>query len=304
MDIFHSHTLGAPIHKTLVAVIFMTVILMISSIGEAATKRDAAWYAKHGVTIVTPTNSAPLSFQGMDGNPKGYVIDIWGKWSNKTGIPVKFRFAEWTDTLDLVASGECDIHSGLYINEKRAQFLDFSMPFHELESALLVKKKYDANLATIYETYTVGVLEEGYTEYFIRKNKLKIKVKTFPAIDDIAKALANDTIQAAAGDHPILIFEIGKRGSGHELIVKQILFTKTIHGAVTKGNTTLLELVDQGLSDITIAEYKNIASHWFVFHAKKIDWFRYGLFGGAILFVATMIAILLGRSKAGLDFEE
>ncbi len=285
-------------------VILMAMMSAAVSSTDAAPKRDNAWYFAHGVTVVNPPNSAPLSFQGINGEPKGYLIDIWKKWSDKTGIPVTFRFEEWAKTIPLVANSECDIHGGLFINEERAKFLDFSMSFHELESALLVKIEYDTDLSTIYDTYTVGILENGYTEYFFRKNKINLTVKKFPTNGGIAKALADNTIQAAAGDHPVLGFEVGKKGSGHGLIVKQILFTKTIHGAVTKGNTVLLNLMDQGFSDITIAEYRNIASHWFVFHAKKTEWIRYGLIAATVLFIATMIAILLGRSKAGLDFEE
>lgn len=290
------------------AVITLALLLAMFSItrpsGSAASARDNDWYREHGVTVVNPPNSAPLSFQGVNGAPKGYLIDIWKKWSNKTGIPVEFKFEEWTKSLTLVASGEYDIHGGLFVNEERTQFLDFTMSFHELESALLVKAEYDADLSTIYDTYTVGILKNGYTEYFFRKNNINLTVKKFPTYSDIAKALADDTIQAAAGDHPVLGFEIGKKGSGHGLIVKQILFTKTIHGAAARGNTVLLNLMDQGFSDITMAEYKNIASHWFVFHAKKIEWVRYGLIAATILFIATIISILLGRSKAGLDFEE
>nr|WP_321260045.1 transporter substrate-binding domain-containing protein [uncultured Pseudodesulfovibrio sp.] len=305
MYFLNGKSLIASGHK---AVITLTILLAMFSItgpsGSAASARDNDWYREHGVTVINPTNSAPLSFQGVNGDPKGYLIDIWKKWSDKTGIPVTFQFEEWAKTIPLVADGEYDIHGGLFINDERAKSLDFSRSFHELESALLVKAEYDADLSTIYDTYIVGVLKGGYTEYFLRKNKINITVKKFSTNEDIAKALANDTIQAAAGDHPVLGFEVGKKGGGHGLIVKQILFTKNIHGAVTKGNRVLLNLMNQGFSDISMAEYKNIASHWFVFHAKKTEWVRYGLIAVTILFIAVITSILLGRSKAGLDFEE
>nr|WP_321513278.1 transporter substrate-binding domain-containing protein [uncultured Pseudodesulfovibrio sp.] len=284
--------------------IFMAALLMSTAPGFAAPKRSADWYIKHGVSIASPTNSAPISFLGMNGQPKGVLIDVWVKWSEKTGIPVRFRFERWAKTLELVANGECDFHGGLFINDERITYLDFSTPLHELESALIVSRKNDTDVQTIYNNYTIGVLDKGHTEYFLRTNKKNLKIIKFPTDGDVAQALFLGQIQAAAGDHPILGYEIGKKGKGHELVVKEILFKHSLHAAVAKGNSTLLALIDEGLSNITPAEYKNITNHWFVFHAENIDWFQYGFIAVTILFIATMIAIFIGRSKAGLYSEE
>ncbi|NDV19933.1 transporter substrate-binding domain-containing protein [Pseudodesulfovibrio sp. JC047] len=271
--------------------------MLITVLDAAATAKDMAWYRDHGVTVVNPPNSAPLSFLGINGTPKGYLIDIWKKWSEKTAIPVHFEFAQWDKTLTGVAQGTYDIHGGLFMSETRSAFLDFCIPFHEIQSALLVTKNNDVALSRLYSTFTVGVLKKGYTEDFIRKAHPTLKVSQFTAISDMRHALANETIQAAAGNHPILGFELRKLEKGQDILVKQILFKRNIHGAVAKGNTPLLTVVDQGFSDITPAEYKNIANHWFVLQTRKIDWFRYALTAGAILFIATMIAVLLGRGS-------
>ncbi|QJB55978.1 transporter substrate-binding domain-containing protein [Pseudodesulfovibrio sp. zrk46] len=278
--------------RSLFAIAIVAALLLTCSTTGVALAKDFEWYREHGVTIVNPPGAAPMSFQGLNGQPKGYIVDVWKKWSEKTGIPVFFRFAPWPQTLRMVKDGEVDLHGGLFRNDERAAYLDFSRPYHELKSALLVSRDKDTKLDKIYANYAIGVLDKGYAEYFLRKEHPEAKLVPLDTIAEIAEALVAGKIEALAGDHPVMGYEVGNLGHSNKLIVKTILYTQFLHAATAKGNETLIKLVDQGFSEFSTTEHELLGERWFVTEAEETHWLRDTILILAILLSGVFVFFL------------
>lgn len=253
----------------LLAMLLTLTLLMMAAEGIAASKE---WYREHGVVVINPPDSAPMSFRGLNGQPSGYIIDVWQKWSDETRIPVTFRFAPWAETLEMMRTGEADIHGGIFFNEERETYMDFSAPYHALPAALIINKSDDADWKTIMESYTIGVLAKGYAQFFIRKNYPKAILKLYPSGRAIAEGFVKGEVMGIAGDHPIMGYEVGRLGYAKELIVKKVLYTEYLHGTTTKGRSDLLEIVNEGLAAIDEDEHDKIFKRWFVNDPVKSDW--------------------------------
>lgn len=281
--------------------LFLSFCLLLGTLPgstqAAEDERDLAWYRQNGVTVVNPTESSPMSFIGHDNEPKGYIIDLWRKWSNKTGIPVTFRMEIWTETLKLMKNGECDIHGGLFIAEERDTYLDFSEPYFKVESSLLILKEFDTEQEYIYANYTIGVLSEGYAEIFLKENHPETKLKAYPTIAEVTKGLAEGEIQGLAGDHPIMGYEAGKRGLAKKLVVKEMLYEKEMRGAVAEGNTVLLDIINQGLSEIDTSEREMLKERWFIPEVSPMNWAWDGLMIISILIIALVALMIFDRRK-------
>lgn len=283
----------------------LPVALMLLALFSAtpfarAEERDRRWYRDHGVTIVAQEKASPLSFTGYDGAPKGFVVDVWDAWSKKTGIKVTFRMVEWSKTLQLVESGECDIHSGLFYNEERDSFLDFSVPYSQMKAALMLLKENDAPASDIFQSYTIGVLHKGYSEHYMRTFHPDSAIKAYENSHQLAQALNDGEIKAAVGDHPVLGYETGKLGLGKDLIVKKILYEQSLRGAVAEGNETLLGIVNQGFSAMTEKEQETIRARWFVTDPPSGDWvWQIAVIAGA--FAVAILALLLFDRRRSRD---
>jgi len=60
------------------------------------------------------------------GEADGILIDFWRLWSQKSGIPLRFVGGYNKETQELLRNGEADVLAGLFANERRGAFLDFS----------------------------------------------------------------------------------------------------------------------------------------------------------------------------------
>ncbi len=284
---FHEGTL---LHARPATLILSFFILAMSFMVTNADAKSLDWYRQYGVTVSNPPVSDPMSFIGVNEEPSGFIIDYWKKWSQETRIPVSFLFLPWAETLEAVRTGKADIHGGLFFSEERNQYLDFSTPYYTLQAALLVVEGQDADIETIYESYTIGVLDKGYAQKFLGENHPETKLRTYPSTQDIAKALAAGEIVAVAGDHPMMGYQVGKFGIANKLIVKKFLYERKLFGATSKGNKALLRLINEGMARIDTNEHEEIVKRWFVAEPDNMDWNR--------LVIASII--LLGLGLLGL----
>jgi ABC-type amino acid transport substrate-binding protein len=286
--------------KHLVVILILLAALAPSELfAKKSAPRDLEWYQKRGVTIVTLDEASPMSYTGYNGKPKGHLIDFWTLWSRKTGIPVTFHHADWQVSLNAMRIGTYDIHAGLFYTKGRNAYLDFTEPFHPLQAAILVLKSMDVELKQVLADYTLGVLEDGYTENYLNKNYPKTRIMAYSNIAKIVEALQKGEIQGLAGDHPIMGYEASKRGFGQNLVIKKILYTQDLRGGITKGNPALLEIVNQGMASITSEEREMLVNRWFMAEESSTNWLWNLLLIVSILVTAIITLMILDRRKTG-----
>jgi len=59
--------------------ILAIALIVVCTMTSNAFAKDTDWYREHGVIIVNPPDSAPMSFLRINGEPKGYIINLWRK---------------------------------------------------------------------------------------------------------------------------------------------------------------------------------------------------------------------------------
>lgn len=272
-------------------ILILVAFMLTQPFAAAAESQEKTsdWYRDNGVTVVAPLGSAPMSFVGVSGQPEGFVIDLWKKWSAEMGIPVHFRLAPWKDTLHLVQTGAGEIHGGLFFNTERDAFLDFSESYLQVPAALIVSKDKDADQDTVFTEYTIGVVDKGFAELFILKKYPNAKLKRYSSGRDILQGYVDGEIQAMAGDSPILQYELGRLGLTEKLVVKETLYTQGMHGATAKGAADIVELMNDGFALIDKEERKLIVKRWFV--VNEDDSFTRNIILIAISFVVGVVGL-------------
>lgn len=94
-------------------------------------------------------DNPPFSFKLPNGRIAGFYIDIWNLWSAQTGQPIEFIAADYFDNISSLKNGEVDFHSGLFINSKRLEWADFSIPIHSVSTARGSVSQFQKNFVNL-----------------------------------------------------------------------------------------------------------------------------------------------------------
>lgn len=220
-----------------------------------------------GVTVTHVDTMPPMSFFGLNGEPKGFVIDLWRKWSSETGVPVRFVLTDWANSLELVRSGEVDIHGGLFLTPNRLEYLDYTDGLFSIDTMLFTIKGRDINGMDDLGDRVVGVLKRGAAEELMQNQYPEVARKSFVDV----QGLGIGEVDAVVTDYPNLMFIGGSMGVVDTIVSVQRLEEERLRAGVAKGNEGLLELVRSGLQRIDDEERENILHRWFVRDAKTSE---------------------------------
>jgi len=150
----------------------------------------------NAIIVAVSSDYPPFSMLNLKGHPVGYLIDLWNQWSKFAKRPVKFRVTNWPETLSGLKAGYADVHSGLFVNDERKTWLEFSIPFIKIDTAIYFK----ANALHIslgeMAGRKVGVIKDSYQEAFIEEHSPEIAVLTYVHLGNVISGLLEDHISA------------------------------------------------------------------------------------------------------------
>lgn len=238
----------------------------------------------YGITVVHSDAMPPMSFFGLNGEPKGFVIDYWKRWEEKTGVPVTFKLMNWKDGLEYVRKHDGAVHGGLYLTEDRLLYLDFTKEYFSIQGGLFVMKGSDITSMNDLKDRHVGVLEKGASQELVNRNYPYALIKSYPTVRDMTEALIEGKIEAVVADRPSIMYLGATYGAVKNLVSAQVLFKENLRAAVGKGRSELLGLVVYGMSLINEEDRYDILHRWFVVEEKG----------------ASKLMIVLGVSLVGL----
>lgn len=247
--------------------LFLFVVLF-SAVEASASVRDD--YKRNGVTITGSATWKPYSYIDDSGEPVGFLVDYWRKWSEKTGVPVRFRLIKWNESIELVASGEADIQSGLYHTTERAKRFGYSKPFFYSKAVVIVRSDIScaASKASLKWGGVTGSEEKRHADVFSDSG-----AAGFANSAEMFQALAGGKIQAVVNDWSSALMLSRDFGLSHSLKICEDVYTRDLHSIVRKDDLVLLSLLDEGILQISDAEHRVIVSRWFVDHgAEEVQW--------------------------------
>ncbi|MDP6430504.1 MAG: transporter substrate-binding domain-containing protein [Rhodospirillales bacterium] len=225
----------------------------------------SAIWAQDKITVATGQDFRPFEFVDEDGKAAGLVVDLWKLWSEKTGIPIEFKPAPWSDTLKMMQDGRADIHAGLNLTEERQKFLDYG-------EALLSTNSYVFSPAGMQLSgsiqqltgFRIGVLKGSLEESVLSKQVPGAELVPFKGIDELYDAILANKVRLFADVEQTGLFFLNQRNlvSNFRFDASAPLDANHLFAAVAKGKTELLEKVNAGMGSITPRERAQIVRRW------------------------------------------
>ena len=215
------------------------------------------------ITIVGTVDNPPFSFVLPDGTATGLYVEFWQLWSARNNIPVDIVLTNFDNSLSLVQKGGA-VHAGLFINEERKVWAEFSLPIHKVDSGILYNQGFSKN-SKIRNILDLEVSAQAltYQAGYIEENIPSANLTYHVHIEQGINKLLNNEVQAIVAEVPAMKAQLAKRGLlGVFTLADEILLTNTVHAVVAKGQPKLLNMIDKGITNIPIENLLALEKKW------------------------------------------
>ncbi len=235
----------------------MILVVITSSVNAEETSK--------ALIITGVEDHHPLTFKLPNDEPAGLYVDIWKLWSKSNNIPIKFDLTTMEKGLQLVKNKQA-IHVGLFKNEPREEWADFSVPFHKVSSSIFYKKtsKPDNKKKTLknFHGKIIAVLPGSYQEQYLLDNYPLIKLVNYSNKDSFLQ-LFNEEIHGIFDETPSMESFVAQLGMAGVFESSEITSaSKLVHAALAKGQPMLLKKINQGFENIPLNLLISLEKKW------------------------------------------
>lgn len=219
--------------------------------------------ATASLRVVTDNNYPPYVISNTDGQPEGYIVDLWRLWEKKTGVRVEFKAMQWAEAQRAIHDGQADVIDMIFRTPVREQLYDFSPPYATLPVNIYV----DASIHGVREAKELA----GFTVGVQRGDACVDKLASM-GLYSMAAYANYSGILAAAHAGEVKMFCMDEAPANYYLYLSrdQLRFAKAFqlyegqfHWAVNKGDQASFALVNSGMALISDEEREALRNKWF-----------------------------------------
>jgi two-component system, sensor histidine kinase and response regulator len=277
--------LDNPLHLLPLIALFLLIFPLNSEAGNDKTTQP--------LRVVGDNNSPPLLFLDADGEPRGYLIDLWQAWQEVTGRPVELQALNWHEAQRQFDQGEADILENIFLTPQRQLIYSFSKPYAHSAMAIYTHNTIHGILDIAdLRGFRVGVIDShacidylyraGVTDLFISTN---YETLTAAALRDEVKLFCIE-------EHPANYY-LYRQQPQHPFNLAFVIDQVGVHRAVLLGKEALLKEIESGMSDIPAERHQALRYKWQL--DKPFDytpWVNHAITIGSVLLILILIMVL------------
>src|SRR5262249_20253332 len=204
------------------------------------------------IRVVGDRSYAP--FEYLEGNEvKGLLVDLWKKWSEKTGVEVNYLLDDWNLSQEKVKRGEAEAIGGIMPAPGRDKYYDFVRVIMSIEEYVYFKESMFGATKTFtfseLSLYEVGIVDEDaavllYRSKIPNPNK---QPKLYGSYEDLVKGAVAGEVSIFLMEQPVARYWLDKYDKNRSYIRSPtFLFTEQQYVAVRKGDSQLARLIRDG----------------------------------------------------------
>jgi len=220
--------------------------------------------SKKPLTIAFIKNNPPFSFVLPDGSPTGLYVEFWQLWSEINDIPVTILIDDFEEGMRAVKNRQVDIHSGLFKNQSRQQWAEFSLPFHSITTGILYNDNYSKSTKLIHmKGKKIAAKSGSYQAEYVERNYPEVELILYKDTKQIIYQLLDKEVAAIVSEIPYLIARTAQLGLGGVFTLsEEELITNNVHAVIAKGKPELLDILNTGINNIPIKKLNALEQKW------------------------------------------
>lgn len=205
-------------------------------------------------TAGTEATFAPFEYLDTNGNVVGIDKEILDAIGAEMGVEIQLENIGWDLVFEQVRSGGKDIGaSGITITDERKEAYDFTDPYFEATQYILVPE--DSDITSLADLEGKKISAQINTTGHIAAKKAfgetNPDIKAFENFPSAVMEMLNGGADATIGDNAVALEYMKNNPDAKLKVIEDEAFEKEYYGLmVKKGNTELLELLNEGLAKI------------------------------------------------------
>ncbi len=234
---------------------------------------EAVAHPQEPFLLAMGENSSPL-YAMRDGEPMGWMVDVWKLWAERTGTPIEFRPAPFPESVAMLREGSVHAHVGLLRGPERERFLDFIKPIGSYGAHVFRHKSvYGVYAIEDLAGFRVGVLKGDFAEDFLRRSLEESSIAIYPSNKALFEAVAAKEVRVFVKDTPVALAALHEMGVAADWIYSPLepVYENTMYAAVRKGDADTAARVAEGFAAIADEELERIGVEWVARYRARTD---------------------------------
>ena len=208
------------------------------------------------INIGVFSDKSPFGYVDENGEYQGYDVYFANRIGEDLGVKINFVSTEAANRIEYLQTGKVDIIlANFTVTEERAQEVDFALPYMNVALGIVSPdSRVITDLSQIGAEDEVIVISGTTAETYLEKNNPDIKLQKYDTYAAAKTAFENGNGVAWANDNTeVIAFAI--ENPGFTVGIPSLGSADTIAPAVTKGNTTLLEWLNDEIISLGEEEF-------------------------------------------------
>ena len=203
------------------------------------------------INIGVFSDKAPFGYVDENGEYTGYDVYFANRLAEDLGVDVNFVSTEAASRVEYLQTGKVDIIlANFTVTDERAEQVDFALPYMNVALGVV---SHDDNVITDLDQIgaddQVIVISGTTAETYLTENYPEIQLQKFDTYAAAKSAFENGTGVAWANDNTEVI-AFANENEGYTVGIESLGDTDTIAAAVTKGNDTLLQWINEEIESL------------------------------------------------------
>lgn len=203
------------------------------------------------INIGVFSDKNPFGYVDENGKYQGYDVYFAERIGQDLGVDINYVSTEAASRVEYLETGKVDIVlANFTVTEERAQKVDFALPYMNVALGVVSPEgNVIENLDQIGADDQVIVISGTTAETYLEKNYPEIKLQKFDTYATAKTSFENGTGVAWANDNTeVIAYAI--ENPGYVVGIPSLGSQDTIAPAVTKGNATLLEWLNNEIEEL------------------------------------------------------
>lgn len=194
------------------------------------------------INIGVFSDKNPFGYVDENGEYQGYDVYLAKRIAEDLGVQINFVSTEAANRTEYLETGKVDIIlANFTVTEKRKEEVDFALPYMKVALGVVSKDDYVITSLDDWNSDDQMIVISGTTaETYLIENYPNIPLQKYDSYATAKSALENGNGVAWANDNTEVI-AFALQNTGYTVGIDTLGSQDTIAPAVTKGNATLLE---------------------------------------------------------------
>ncbi len=251
----------------LIFYIFISGFSLFAEYPDYLNEEEKLWLTNHiGQVRLAPDSSfEPFEFFDSNNEYRGLSADYVHLIEEKLGFEFNYiKISSWAVNVEKMKRKELDVWSAVVRTPQRDEFLEFTLPYYEIHSVLIIPSNYPgAYVCDPDSGDNIAVLEGYYTHDYLLNNYKKDNILLFSSPLDAFKSVQNGESSAFLTDIATASYYFEKAGITNLRVGgSPDLGSSFLSIAVRNDWKILADIIDKVIARITAEEHAKIIRTW------------------------------------------